>query len=252
MKISAIIITKNEEEMLSGCLKSLNWVDEIVVVDADSNDKTIKIAKKIGAKVVSVPAGTDYSTSRNEGKKSAQGDWLLYIDADERVPKVLRDEIKSITLSPKSLTLSSYKIPRQNIMLGRWVKHGGFWPDYAHRLFPKNALVKWTGKVHESPTVKGEVRLLKPYLTHYTARSINSALHKSSQWSQIEAKLLHAAASPHITWWRILKGFQFKLLELLIYKKGLLDGTRGFILAYIQAFHEASILVNLWHLQNKI
>lgn len=250
MKISAIVITKNEEEILSGCLKSLNWVGEIVVVDADSHDKTIAIAEKIGAKVVSVPAGIDYSTSRNEGKKTAQGDWLLYVDADERVSSELRKEIQKVT--NKDSQEISYKLPRKNIMLGKWVKHGGFWPDYSHRLFPKNKLVKWTGKVHESPTVKGEVRLLKPHLTHYTARSINSALHKSSQWSQIEAKLLFDAVSPHITWWRIIKGFQFKLLELLIYKKGLLDGTRGLILAYIQAFHEASVLVNLWHLQNKI
>ena len=249
MKISAIIITKNEEEMLPGCLKSLSWVDEIVVVDADSHDKTIAIAEKIGAKVVSVSAGTDYSTSRNEGKKAAKGDWLLYVDADERVSSELRKEIHKLT--NKDSQKISYKLPRKNIMLGKWIKHGGFWPDYAHRLFPKNELVKWTGKVHESPTVKGQVRLLKPYLTHYTARSISSALHKSSQWSQIEAKLLRDAGSPHITWWRIIKGFKFKLFELLIYKKGLLDGTRGFILAYIQAFHEASILVNLWHLQNK-
>ena len=252
MSISAIIITKNEEEMLPACLRSLSWVDEIIVVDSQSKDKTVAIAKKHDAKVVSVSANSDYSTSRNQGKKATTGDWLFYVDADERVPSELQKEIQKITNYQLPITdYSSYKVSRKNIMLGKWLKHGGFWPDYVDRLFHKNSLIKWTGKLHESPTVKGETQMLKNPLRHYTARSINSALTKSAQWAEIEAKLLHDAHAPKVTWWRVIKAFNTKLFGILIRKKGFLDGIRGLILAYIQALHVASILVNLWQLQKE-
>jgi len=258
MKISVIVISKNEEEMLGGCLESISkFASEIILVDSESQDKTVQIAKKAGVKVISVNAGTDYSTARNIGLKNAKGDWIFYIDADERVSAQLRKEIESVTSNPASPAGRqqpeiSYKIPRKNIILGKWVKHGGFWPDQVHRLFHKSSLIKWTGKLHETPTVNGYVKILENPLHHYTARSINSALKKSSQWSQIEAQLLYDANSPRVKWWKVIKAFEVKFLDLLIIKMGLLDGVRGVILAYIQAHHQASVLVNLWQLQNKI
>jgi glycosyltransferase involved in cell wall biosynthesis len=249
MKISAIIITLNEEATLPGCLKTLKWVDEIIVVDANSKDKTAKIAKKHGAKVVAIPQGASYSDSRNKGLKTATGDWLLYIDADERVSPRLRQEIQSVLKSKSNI--NSYHLPRKNIILGRWVKHGGYWPDYVHRLLNKKALIKWAGLLHEAPVIKGQVGQLKNPLLHYSVRSINQAFKKSSHWSQIEAQLLFQAQARPVNCLKIIKAFVFKLIEILIFKKGILDGTRGLILAYIQASHQASILVNLWQLQHK-
>jgi len=249
MKLSAIIITKNEQVMLPECLKTLDWADEIVVVDSQSQDRTVNIAKNVGAKIISVPSGTDYSTARNLGLAAAKGNWILYIDADERVSPQLKREIISAARNNPGET--SYKVPRKNIMLGMWLKHGGFWPDYAHRLFSKDALIKWTGKLHESPTTKGTINKLKNPLTHYTARTISSALTKSAHWAPIEAKLLLGANASRVTWWRVIKVFKSKFFQVYIKRKGFLDGTRGLILAFIQAHHQASILVNLWQFQQQ-
>lgn len=247
MAISAIIITRNEEAMLGGCLKSLAFADEIIVVDAESQDKTLSIAQKYHAKIVTVPPSSDYSFSRNQGMKVAKAEWLLYIDADERVPPELRQEILSLTR--QKLNVASYKLPRKNIMLSAWLKHGGFWPDTVHRLFSKDSLIKWTGKLHESPTITGEVKTLHSPLKHYTARTIGGALKKSSRWSQLEASLLLEAHSPTVNSLKILKAFQAKLFDVYFKKLGFLDGARGLILAFIQAQHQASVLINLWQLQ---
>ena len=248
MSISAIIITRNNEAMLSGCLATLRWVDEIIVVDSESYDKTATIAKKYAAKIISIPAGTDYSSARNAGLNEASSEWIFYVDADEHVTPELKQEIKS-TINDQPSTIS-YKLPRMNIILGRWLKHGGFWPDYVHRLFHKDTLIKWTGKLHESPTVTGAVGLLKHPLKHYTARSITSAMAKSRHWAPIEAQLLFAAHTPQVTWWRLIKAFICKFCDVYLFKRGFLDGARGLILAYIQAHHQASVLVSLWELQH--
>lgn len=248
--ISAIIITKNEAKMLPSCLKTLKWVDEIIVVDAQSEDETVTLAKKFAAKIVTVPDGTDYSTSRNIGQKTATGDWLFYVDADERITSELKKEILSTICDLRS-KIYSYKLSRQNIMLGQWLKHGGFWPDYVHRLFHKDALIKWTGKLHESPTVKGEIGTLTHPIKHYTARTIRMALAKSARWAPIEAQLLYQANSPQVIWWKLIKVFFQKLFSVWIIKAGFLDGTRGFILAFIQATHQMSVLTSLWELQQK-
>lgn len=261
MSISVIIITKNESKMLPRCFKTLKWVDEIVLVDAQSDDNTLEIAKKNKAKIITVPSSTDYASSRNSGQKAASGDWLLYVDADERITAKLKKEIISVINSPlpappklsgegRSI-INSYKIPRQNIMLGRWLKHGGFWPDYVHRLFYKQALVKWTGTLHESPTVKGGVGLLANPIKHYTARSIKGALAKSARWITIEAQLLKQANVANVHWWKPIKAFVKQFLQVFVIKQGWKDGLRGFILAYIQAFHQMAVLVRLWELQKE-
>ncbi len=246
--ISAIIITKNEAKMLPGCLKTLKWVDEIIVVDSESTDETSEIAKKYGVKVITVPDGTDYATSRNVGQKTATSNWLFYVDADERITPALKQEILSILHSSFSI-LHSYKLPRQNIMLGQWLKHGGFWPDYVHRLFQQQALVKWTGKLHESPTVKGEIGIFANPIKHLTARTIRGALAKSARWITIEAQLLEQANAATVHWWKPIKAFVQQFFLVFIIKQAWKDGYRGFILAYIQSFHQMSVLVRLWELQ---
>ncbi len=260
MSISAIIITHNEAKMLPGCLKSIEKLaNEIVIVDSESSDQTVNIAQAHQAKIIIIPLNTDYASARNSGLAAASGEWILYIDADERITSKLKKEIFEITNyltaqqahSPTASRYSSFKIPRQNIMLGAWIKHGGFWPDPVHRLFKKTALIKWSGKVHESPVVKGEVGLLNYPLKHYTARSINSALQKSYRWSSIEAQLLYEASTTRVAWWKLIKAFIQKFIEIFICKQGIRDGIRGLILAYIQAFHQMSVLVSLWQLQQK-
>src|SRR3989344_8259075 len=252
MKLSVVIIAKNEQEVIGGCLGSVkDLADEIIVVDSGSTDDTVKIARELVAKIIS--ASGDYASLRNVGLKAASGEWIFYIDADERVSPELTNEIRETVNYPLDARryCSSYKLPRKNIIFGRWIKHGGYWPDPVHRLFKKEALTGWTGRLHESPQVIGKMGYLKQPLAHYTVRSIAAALEKSRDWSAIEAQLLFEANVPGVTWWKIVKAFCFKLLSQLVIKRGIWDGMPGFILAYIQAFHKASVLVNLWQKQQQ-
>jgi len=140
--ISAIIITKNEEKKLGECIDSLSWVGEVLVIDTGSVDKTIQIATRKKAIVTSYDKG-GFSDWRNQGAREAKGDWLLYVDADERVTPLLRKEILKVTKKDSGITL--YAIPRRNIILGKEMKHGGWWPDYVKRLMKKDSFVKWEG-----------------------------------------------------------------------------------------------------------
>ena len=246
MKLSVIVLTKNEAMMIKDCLASIkDLADEIILVDSGSTDDTVKIARELGAKIIS--ASGDYASLRNVGLKAASGEWIFYIDADERVSPELADEIKQIAKGEAT----SYKLNRQNIVFGRWIKHGGYWPDPVHRFFKKEALTGWTGRLHESPQVIGKVGYLKQPLAHYTVRSIAAALEKSRDWSAIEAQLLFEANVPRVTWWKIIKAFKLEFLRQLVLRLGVLDGMPGFVLAYIRAYHQASVLVNLWQKQQQ-
>lgn len=247
MKLSVIVIAKNEQGVIKECLESiLKVADEIILIDSGSTDDTIKIAKELGVKVIA--ATGDYSQLRNAGLKTAHRDWILYIDADECITPELSQEIKAAIHQSQA---TSYKLKRKNIVFGRWIKHGGYWPDPMHRLFKKEALTGWTGRLHESPQVTGQVGYLKQPLVHYTVRSITAALEKSRDWSDIEAQLLFEAKVPQVTWWKVIKAFNLTLVRQLILRQGILDGMPGIVLAYIRAYHQASVLVNLWQLQTK-
>lgn len=247
MKLSVIVLTKNEATVIKDCLASIkDLADEIILVDSGSTDDTVKIAKEFGAKIIA--AGGDYANLRNTGLETGGGEWIFYIDADERLTPELTQEIKATISEPHAI---SYKLQRKNIVFGRWIKHGGYWPDPVHRLFKKEALTGWTGRLHESPRVIGKVSYLKQPLVHYTVRSIAAALEKSRDWSAIEAQLLFEANVPRVTWWKIIKAFKLELVRQLILRLGVLDGMPGFVLAYIRAYHQASVLVNLWQKQQQ-
>ena len=246
--LSVIIIAKNEAGVIQDCLESTkDLANEVILVDSGSTDNTVQIAKSFGAKIIT--ATGDYSQLRNAGLKATTGDWIFYIDADERVSPELAQEIKgAINHKPRA---TSYRLPRKNIAFGQWIRHAGYWPDPVHRLFQKTALTGWTGKLHESPQVVGQVAYLKQPLVHYTVRSIAAALEKSRDWSVIEAQLLFEAKVPPVRWWKIIKAFKLEFFRQLILRAGFLDGMPGITLAYIRAYHQASVLVNLWQKQQQ-
>src|SRR3989304_6588299 len=146
MTISALVLTKNEEEMIEDCLRQLRFADEIVIVDQNSKDHTLKIARKYTDRIFKSSAN-DFAQNRNTLKDQAKGKWLLYVDADERLPQELIKEIK-IAISKNEF--GAFYIPRKNYVLGKWVRHGGWWLGYAPRLFEKWKLKKREGGVAES------------------------------------------------------------------------------------------------------
>ncbi|HJX59027.1 hypothetical protein A2V61_04355 [Candidatus Woesebacteria bacterium RBG_19FT_COMBO_47_8] len=247
MKTSAVILVKNEEALIGDCLASLTWVDEIIVVDNGCTDKTVEIAKGKGAKIVKSLKGS-FADRRNLGAKVAGGDWLLYVDVDERVTPALRKEIQSL-ITNHQLKYNAYAIPRKNILLGHPMRWGGWWPDYVLRLIKKDALLGWKGELHEQPAIKGEVGKLKNPLTHISHRSLSEMVAKTNEWSAIEAKLLFESGHPKMVWWRFISVAAREFRYRAILKLGFLDGAVGVIEIIYQTFSRMITYAKLWEMQ---
>jgi glycosyltransferase involved in cell wall biosynthesis len=249
VKITAIIVARNAQELIGDCLKSVNWADEMIVVDNGSTDKTTEIAKTAGASILQVEKGS-FSQRRNLGAKKSKGDWLFYIDADERVTPQLKKEIKSKIGNWKlEIGNSAFAIPRRNILLGREMRFGGWWPDYVLRLIKKEALVRWEGELHEQPKIKGKVGKLKNPLTHITHRSLAQMVAKTNEWSAIEARLLFKAGHPKMAWWRFISVAAREFWHRGIIKLGFLDGVVGVIEIIYQMFSRMITYAKLWEMQ---
>jgi len=254
-KLSIIIITKDEEKMIGDCLESIKWADEIVLVDSGSTDKTVEIAKKYGAKITTFLSKTpNYAEWRNKGLQETKGDWVFYLDADERVTPHLKEEIKSSIINHQP-SIIAYAIPRCNFYLGRKMHYGGAWPDYVKRLFKKDKLKGWEGRLHEEPTFsggEGELGHLKEPMIHLTHRDLSSMVEKTRKWSKIEAELLYRAGHPPVTWWRILRIMLTEFWQRGVKLQGWRDGTVGWIEIIFQMFSRFITYARLWEMQNQI
>lgn len=257
-RLSVIILTKNEEKRIKDCLDSVKWADEIILVDSGSTDKTIPIAKKYGAKIVSYKTPRpEYSLWRNRGLKETKGDWVFYLDADERATPELKKEILAL-LSQRSHgpvrgagEVGGWAIPRRNFYLGKEMKYGGAWPDYVKRLFKKDKLKKWKGRLHEEPIFEGELGHLKEPIIHLTHRDLSSMVEKTRKWSKIEAELLYQADHPPVTWWRILRIMITEFWKRGVKLQGWRDGTIGWIEIIFQMFSRFITYARLWEMQQR-
>src|SRR4030042_1072840 len=203
MKISAVVLNKNEEAFVHDCLESLAWVDEIVFLDGGSTDDSVKIAGEFRARVIK-QEGKGFAQWRNQGLKEAKNEWVLFLDIDERITPLLRKEIEDLLV--KEVQFSAYAIPRRNLLLGKELRHGGWYPDYVKRLFIKKDLHQWVGDLHEEPVFDKELGKLINPMVHLQPEKIEPALKKSIKWSEMEERLLHQANHPVVVWWRGLRG----------------------------------------------
>ncbi len=248
-KISAIILTKNEAEMLPGCLATLKWCDEIILIDDNSTDRTVTIAEAAGAKVISF-SHSSFARRRMEGKKYAQFDWLFYIDADERVTPALARRIRETIVQWPNLAAISFQ--RQNIFYGRELKHGGWQNDWVTRLFHKDRLVKWYGVIHESPVYRGEeVRLDDVRLKHFSHRRTIDGLKKTIAWTPKEAAALARQLKQPVTFKTILRKGLGEFWRRGLKHQGYRDGQVGLIEALIQAINRMLVYIQVWELQQK-
>lgn len=254
-KISVIILTRNEEEIIADCLESVRWADEIVIVDNQSTDKTLEIVKKYEIKnIVNSKKGNSFADHRNLGAKAAQGEWLLYVDADERVTPVLRKEIQAVTSGrlPAAGDFSAYAIPRRNIRLTKELRWGGWWPDYVLRLMKKDKLEGWEGELHEQPKIKGEVGRLKEALVHFSHRgSLEHKLQNTIAWSKIEARKLFEAGHPPMNTRRFFSAMAREFYKRMIKYQAFRDGTEGVMEAIYQVFSIFITYARLWEMQKK-
>lgn len=244
--IAAIVLTKNEAGMIANCLETLRWCSEILVIDHNSTDTTTEIASRQGAKVVK--AEGSFAHRRNEALKRCKADWLLYIDADERVTPDLAQEIMHAVTDG---TDTAYAICRSNILYGRVFEHGGWQDDWVVRLFKREKLQKWAGEVHEHAEVEGKTGRLRSLLVHLTHRDVVSSLQKSVEWTPIEARLLFEAGAPKVTARTLFRKTTMELFRRVVRKGAYQDGMAGWVEAWTQAMNRLLVYMQLWQLQQK-
>lgn len=244
-RLTGVVIAKNEEKMIGECLDSLSFCDKILVIDAKSSDHTAEIAKKKGAEVV-VFKSSDFSAMRNEALYYVMTEWVLYIDADERVTPDLAITMKGRI--GKEDVFAAYRLKRKNFYLGN-----NEWPYIEHleRLFRKKLLKGWQGELHESPIVDGLVGELDGFLFHYSHRDLTLMLEKTIEWSEVEAKLRLKAGHPKMTWWRFPRVMLTAFLDSYIRQKGWKAGAVGLIESVYQAFSAFITYARLWELQQE-
>lgn len=247
MKISAIILTKNAEEVIGDCIDSVKFCDEIIIIDDGSTDRTLEIAKILDVKIFSV-ISRNFAERRNFGAKKAKGEWLLYIDSDERISSELRENIKRV-IESKHDDFEAYRLQRKNFYFGNHE-----WPfiEKLERLFKKESLEEWYGELHESAKVKGEIGELEGFLLHYTRRDLTTMVNKTIAWSEIEAELRFNAHHPQMTWWRFPRVMITAFWDSYVRQKGYKAGTAGVVESIYQAFSMFITYARLWEMQNKV
>lgn len=247
--ISVLIIVRNQEGLIDGCIKSVKWADEIVVVDTGSSDKTVAVAKALGAVVFEYKGDeNNFSSWRNFGLSKIKGDWLFVLDSDERVLGNLADEISKIVLEPSAI--GAWKVSRRNVVLGKELRYGAFWPDYVIRLFKVSSLKSWEGLVHEQPVFDGELGTLSNSLLHLTHRDIDSMVKKSLEWADYDASLRLAAHHPKMSGWRFIRIMITETWKQGFIRGGFFGGTEGVIDSLLQIFSMYISYVKLWQLQH--
>lgn len=244
--ISAIIIAKNEEEMIADCLDSVSFCDEIILVDNESTDRTVEIAKHMGAVVVKT-ANPSFAEKRNIGLSTAKGKWVLYIDADERVTSALREEIQAV-LANKQSEHTAYVLPRKDFVYGNHE-----WPYIGNmeRLFKRSTLKEWYGALHETPRYEGSLGELTQFLNHFTRRSITQMVNKTIMWSETEAQLRIDAKHPMMTWWRFPRVMMTAFFDSYIRQKGYKSGVAGIVESMYQMYSMFITYARLWEKQQE-
>ena len=233
MKISATIITLNEEDNIARAIESLRCCDEVVVVDSGSQDRTMAIARKLGARVVESP-WRGYAGQKNFAAEKASHDWILSIDGDEALSEALEGEIWQIKKAGPQF--DAYTMPRMAQYLGRWILHSGWYPDRKVRLYDRRR-AQWAGDfVHESVKAAGSVGHFDSCLLHFTCNSISEHLRRMERYTTLAAEEL-VASGHKVTLGDLLLDPPWTFLRTYLFQRGFLDGVEGLTIAYMAAFY---------------
>jgi len=244
--ISAVVLTRNDEAVLLRCLKSLLWCDEVIVVDDESTDGTVSVAKNLEAKVYAHPLNDDFAAQRNFGLSKAKNDWVLFVDSDEIVSRELLTEINEIA-SPSEQTrndkIVGYFIKRHDIMWGRELRYGETENVKLLRLARKNA-GKWMQPVHEEWQIQGNVGELVHPLLHYPHPNVAQFLEEVNRYSTLYANFLHAQGVSEPAWTIVGKPVA-KFFVNYVWHLGFLDGTAGMVVALVMSLHSFLVRAKL-------
>lgn len=232
--LSVIIITKNEGHQIKDCLESVHFADEIIVLDSGSTDNTAEVCKLHTEKFYVTDDWPGFGPQKQRALDKSSGDWVLSIDADERVTPELKEEILKAMSDPNSA--NGYYLPRLSYVCGRPIKHGGWYPDYIIRFFKKSKGHFTKALVHEKILIEGEVGYFKNPLIHYTYDSYEQLIDKFNNYSSLGAKNLYKdnLSKNSGLMSAIVRGVS-AFLKSYVFKLGFLDGKMGFVLAFSSA-----------------
>jgi len=269
--LSVLIPTKNEERNVAMCIESVSWAGEVYVFDSMSSDRTVEIAVSLGAKVKQ-RSFDNFADHKNWALDNLpfKFDWLLILDADERVTEDLYEEISGVL---KADDVAGYYIPRKNVFMGRWIRHGGWYPDYQLRLFRKGQAKYEKRIVHEHMVVNGPVGYLEKPMLHYDFKGLERYFDRHNTYSSMEAveafRILKAkGASDHIEKGlknigperrRYIKEFSYRFVPcrslvkffwMFVLKLGFLDGRIGFRYCLLHTFYEYQVSLKIEELND--
>ena len=244
-KISACIITYNEEKNILDCLKSVEWADEIIIVDSFSTDKTLEICRKFTDRIFQ-RRWAGYIDQKNFALGQSRCQWVLFLDADERLSPMLTEEIqKELSSGPEKW--DGFSFPRHVYYLGRWINHGGWYPDRSLRLFKKDK-GRWAGiDPHDKVAVTGKVKKLKNDLWHFNYRNFSDQIKTTDSFSSIAAEQMKAKREKNLLPKLIFKPM-VKFFETYFWKRGFLDGLPGFIISVATSFYIFTKYAKYWEL----
>lgn len=242
--LSVTVITKNEAANIRQCLESVSWADEIIVVDGGSTDGTANICREYTDKVFHQD-WLGFGPQKNRALDHATGEWILSLDADERVTPQLRKEIERAMAQDR---FDAYVMPRLSQYCGRFMRHGGWWPDHVLRLFKRGKARFSDVRVHEQVETSGAVGTLASPLLHHSFSNFEQVLHKVNQYSTEGAQMLAARGKQASLFQAVLHGL-WAFCRTYVLRRGFLDGRHGFLLAVSNAEGTYYRYVKLWYLQ---
>jgi len=247
ISLAAVILTKNEERHIAACLESLAWADQMVVFDSYSSDRTLEIAREMGAVVMQHPFH-DYGQQRNAALEAVEAEWILFVDADERATPELAVEARQAIARAD---VDGWWIPRHNYIWGAIVRHAGWYPDYQMRLLRRSkARYDPTREVHELVMLDGQEGYLENVLIHYNYDSMNQFIAKQEKYTAYDAQILfEQGMRPKVQNYVLqpLRQFKWRYFELGGYKAG----WRGLLLSLLMAYYNFSMYLRLRKLWQK-
>ena len=241
--ISVLIEARNEAEQIEACIESAKLLtDSVVLIDMESTDNTSALAKKAGVLVYSFPKQRYVEPAREFGIRKVENDWVLILDADERISQELADEIQR---EIQSKEYTHFQIPRKNVFGPQWLKNGGWWPDYQMRLIKLSAFNSWPTRIHATPLIQGESKRLMNPIVHYFHGDFEQMVQKTAVFEDIESELLlkagRAAGTPIF-----FRKFLGEFTRRMIFKRGFQDGKVGIMESIYQAFSKTVTYLYLY------
>ena len=245
LPVTVTVITRNEADALADALRSVSWADEIIVVDAESTDDTVTIARQFTDRVYVRP-WNGYIEQKNHAATLASHDWILSLDADERVTTPLAEEIRTVLATEPAS--NGYRIPRVSFYFGRWMRTTDMYPDFQLRLYDRRK-ARWEGKyVHESVRADGAVGYLKHDLQHHPYRDLSEHLIRMDRYTTLAARQMYEQGT-RTSALGMLVHAKLAFLRNYILKGGFRDGSAGLVISVVNSYYVFLKFAKLWEMQ---